>query len=80
MKYEEIFDVCVWLLEKSRRVKYEWRCELYEVDKKFGYINGNDWRMIKREMMMNKCNVICKRGMYGSGWSEVVIVEKMEVE
>lgn len=80
MKYEEVFDVCVWLLEKSMEYKYEWRCELCKVEQEFGYISGNDWRVIMSEMLRNGCIVKCKRGLYNGGWGELVIVEKMGVE
>ncbi|MDD4471647.1 MAG: hypothetical protein PHT97_10890 [Methanoculleus sp.] len=79
VNYEEVFDVCVWLVEKVEG-KIEWKCGLYEMWRIFGDISGEDWRRIKGEMLMNGWNVMCKRGMYEGMWKEVVIVKKMEVE
>jgi|LFRM01.1.fsa_nt_gb hypothetical protein len=62
MKYEEMFDICVWLMGKFDewyrvREKYEdkrfmWIDE-YEIVKMFGRIRDKEWRMIMREMDMN---------------------------
>jgi hypothetical protein len=62
MKYEEMFDICVWLMGKFDewyrvREKYEdkrfmWIDE-YEIVKMFGRISDKEWRMIMREMDMN---------------------------
>ena len=61
MKYEVMFDICVWLMEKfdewyGVREEYEdknfkWIDE-YEIVKMFGRIRDKEWRMMMREMDM----------------------------
>lgn len=68
MKYEVMFDICVWLMEKfdewyEVREEYEdknfkWIDE-YEVVKMFGRIRDKEWRMMMREMDMNGLVLKC---------------------
>ena len=75
MKYEEVWDICVWLMESlNERLGDEWRScdelwvEEYEMVKLFGRLSDREWRVVMREMNRNGIVMKC---VYGGGKGEM---------